>query len=139
MTANIFLDTNLWVYLHAKSEPQKQSVVKKLVADHFEVILISTQVLGELYNVLTKKRLTSPETARAIVLELATTFAVTDIDTPKVLSALDIQNRYAYSYWDSLILASALLNDCTIVFSEDMQHDQLIESKLRITNPFLTD
>lgn len=137
MTANVFLDTNLWVYLHAKSEPQKQSVVKSLVAEHFETILISTQVLGELYNVLIKKKLTSPETARAIILEMATTFPVTDIDTPKVLSALNVQNKYGYSYWDSLILATALLSDCAIVYSEDMQHKQLIEDKLQIINPLL--
>jgi predicted nucleic acid-binding protein len=137
MTANVFLDTNLWVYLHAKSEPQKQSAVKSLVAEHFETILISTQVLGELYNVLTKKKLTSPETARAIILEMATTFPVTDIDTPKVLSALNVQNKYGYSYWDSLILATALLSDCAIVYSEDMQHKQLIEDKLPIINPLL--
>lgn len=139
MSGDLFLDTNLWVYLHARSEPQKQAVVKKLIAGHFDTILISTQVLGELFSVLTKKKLTSPETASAIILEMATTFSVTDIDTAKVFSALDIQSRYAYSYWDSLILASALLNDCPTVFSEDMQHNQLIESKVRIINPFLAD
>ncbi len=45
--------------------------------------------------------------------------------------------RYGYSYWDSLIIATALQNDCSILYSEDMQHNQLIEGKLRIINPLI--
>lgn len=136
MTFNIFLDTNLWVYLHAHSLPQKQLTVRNLIMNDFESIVVSAQVLGELYNVLSKKRLTEPEEARAIVLEMAMTFPVLEIDAAKVITALDIHSKYGYSYWDSLILATALLNDCQTVYSEDMQHNQLIENRLRIINPF---
>jgi predicted nucleic acid-binding protein len=45
--------------------------------------------------------------------------------------------RDRYTYWDSLILATALLANCTIGYSEDMQHNQLVESQLRIVNPFV--
>jgi predicted nucleic acid-binding protein len=48
--------------------------------------------------------------------------------TPKVLAK--------YSYWDSLIIASALKNNCSICYSEDMQHGQLIEDRLKVINPF---
>ncbi|MCA9935537.1 MAG: PIN domain-containing protein [Anaerolineales bacterium] len=139
MAVNIFLDTNLWVYLHADSVPQKQAIVRKLIVDDFETITISAQVLGELFNVLTKKQLTTPEKARAIVLEMAMTFPVLEIDTAKVITALDIHSQYGYSYWDSLILATAFLNNCQIVYSEDMHHNQLIESSLRIVNPFVAN
>ena len=49
---------------------------------------------------------------------------------------LNIISKYKFSYWNSLIIASALQNNCTILYSEDMQHNQLIENKLRIINPF---
>ena len=50
--------------------------------------------------------------------------------------AMDIKKRYRFSYWDSLIIASALENSCSIIYSEDMQHCQVIEDNLKIINPF---
>ncbi len=47
-----------------------------------------------------------------------------------------IKMKYRFSYYDSLIVASALENDCSILYTEDMQNGQLIEDKLRIVNPF---
>jgi predicted nucleic acid-binding protein len=50
--------------------------------------------------------------------------------------ALSLANQYKYSYWDSLIIASALENKCKILYTEDMQDGQIIEGKLKIENPF---
>jgi predicted nucleic acid-binding protein len=52
------------------------------------------------------------------------------------LCCLSLKTRYQYSYWDSLILASALESRCQIVYSEDMQDGQQIEHTLTIQNPF---
>ncbi len=49
---------------------------------------------------------------------------------------LSLKKKYLYSYWDSLILASSLESKCNIVYSEDMQHRQVIEQTLTIMNPF---
>jgi len=54
-----------------------------------------------------------------------------------VKRAFYIKEKYLYSWWDSLILASALENNCEMVYSEDMQHNQIIENTLKIVNPFL--
>ena len=51
----------------------------------------------------------------------------------------EMRNRYHYSYYDSLILASAVESRCTIIYSEDMQHGQVIEKELKIVNPFLRE
>ena len=48
----------------------------------------------------------------------------------------EMRIRYHYSYYDSLILASAVESRCTVLYSEDMQHGQVIEKKLKIVNPF---
>jgi predicted nucleic acid-binding protein len=50
-----------------------------------------------------------------------------------------IKEKHGYSWWDSLVLTSALENNCTIVYSEDMQHNQVIENRLKIINPFLPE
>ena len=47
-----------------------------------------------------------------------------------------IRHKYNLSFWDSLIIASALENDCSILYTEDLQHEQVIEGKLKIINPF---
>ena len=47
-----------------------------------------------------------------------------------------IRHKYNLSFWDSLIIASALENDCSILYTEDLQHEQMIEGKLKIINPF---
>ncbi len=58
------------------------------------------------------------------------------IASEQVIKAIEIRGRYGFSYWDSLI-ATALLSGCSILYSEDMQHDQVIESTLKIINPFI--
>ncbi|GIK42875.1 MAG: twitching motility protein PilT [Chloroflexota bacterium] len=136
MTAKILLDTNLWVYLYAKNPPEKYQAVYQIVADQFETIVVSTQILGELFNVLTRKNLISPSEAKTIILEMATTFPILSIDTANVLLALDLNSHFQYSYWDSLVVATALLADCQVLYSEDMQHQQVIDGKMQLLNPF---
>lgn len=50
--------------------------------------------------------------------------------------AFEIRQKYNISYWDSLVISSALESDCSVIYSEDMQNDLLIDNKLRILNPF---
>jgi predicted nucleic acid-binding protein len=49
---------------------------------------------------------------------------------------LDIKTNTGYSYWDSLIIATALQANATKLYTEDLQHGQRI-GKLTIINPFL--
>jgi predicted nucleic acid-binding protein len=55
MSDKILIGINLWVYLYTKSSPEKHQQVREMVANHFQTVVVSTQVLGELYNVLNKK------------------------------------------------------------------------------------
>lgn len=137
MTGKIFLDTNLWVYLYDKKPPEKSQKVREIVQANVHSIQVSTQILGEVFNVLTRKKSVSKIEAAEVVLELSDEFPIIAIGTSHVLKAIDISNRYNYSYWDSLIIATAILSDCTTVYSEDMQHNQLIDDKTRVCNPLL--
>lgn len=136
MSNNIFLDTNLWIYLYAKNPPEKYQKVAEIIKNNSSLLLISTQVLGELFHVLSQKKFTSKTDAITIISDLINTFPVQAINTTEVIQALEINTKYNYSYWDSLIIATALLGECSIIYSEDMQHNQLIDNKIRILNPF---
>jgi predicted nucleic acid-binding protein len=137
MIDKVFLDTNLWIYFYAKDSSGKAQTVTQLVCDHAELIWLSTQILGELFHVLTRKKIATRTEAVEILSDLMDTFPILDIDLPKVSKALEINARYGYTYWDSLILATALLGDCSVIYTEDMHHDQLINGQLRLVNPFL--
>jgi len=92
--------------------------------------------LGELYNVLTKKSYRTKDEAEAIIVEMVATFSVIEIEAVNVLKAIEINKQHQYSYWDSSMIAAALLNNCHALYSEDLQHEQLIEKSLHIISPF---
>lgn len=52
-------------------------------------------------------------------------------------SASRLRRAHGFSYWDSLIVSAALESGCRILYSEDMQHGQVVEQRLRIVNPLL--
>jgi predicted nucleic acid-binding protein len=64
-------------------------------------------------------------------------FQIQDLTITILEKAMQIMNTYKYSFWDSMMLASALIYNCEVIYSEDMQHNQIIEGKLKIVNPFL--
>ena len=136
MNDKILIDTNLWVYLYSKDPPEKYQKVKKLVDENFDTIIVSTQVLGELYNALTKKKYRTKDEAEAIIVEMIATFPIMEIEAVNILKAIEISKQHQYSYWDSSVIATALLTNRHTLYSEDMQHNQLIENRLRIINPF---
>lgn len=134
MKDDVFIDTNLWIYLY--SDKEKGEKIRELVDGHFKNIVISTQVLGEFFHIVTKKGFKDKSEAKEIVVEMMENFMVVPVKQPTVTSAIDLHMRYDYSYWDSLIIATALENGCKTLLSEDLQSGHLIEKKLRIVNPF---
>ena len=97
---------------------------------------MSTQVLGEFFHVLTRKGLQEKEKASLIAFDLIANFTVLEVLQSSVKKAMDISMRDGYSYWDSLIVAVALENNCSTLYTEDMQDGRIIEERLIIKNPF---
>ena len=133
MKDDVFIDTNLWIYLYSNME--KGNKIKELIDERYGNIIISTQILSEFFWTLTRKGFKSKKEAREIIIELSENFRVVSIKQNTVISAIDLHLIYGYSYWDSLVVASALENGCKTLFSEDLQSGQLIENKLKVTNP----
>lgn len=137
MNDRIFLDTNTLIYLYSADEKDKQEKVQNIIDKNKTII--STQVLSEISNVMTRKMKVDPAIVENVIDEISSACEVVTVEAHTIKLALRIAERYKYSYFDSLILSSAVENGCTIVFSEDMQNGQLIENMLKIINPFLKD
>ncbi len=135
MNAKAFFDTNVLVYLYSLDEPEKRdSALKQIEAS--ENRCVSTQVLSELSNTLRKKFSQEYDVITQVVIEILASFQVITIQTDTIKHALNLAQTYRYSYYDSLIIAAALEQSCHFLYSEDMQHEQVIEQSLIILNPF---
>ena len=140
MIGPVFVDTNVFVYLHDDSEPEK-----KTRADEWVSLLIrdrsgrvSFQVLQELYSTLTSKRRLNVDVAEArlIVRELAVWQPVA-ADLAMLNRAWDLQDRFSLSWWDALIIAAAQTCECKVLLTEDLQDSQEFGA-VQVVNPFAT-
>jgi predicted nucleic acid-binding protein len=129
-----FLDTNIIVYAHSDIEPDKQRTAQTIIAKMLTVI--STQVLQETSNTLVKKFKQSWPDVLKVVTEAASNNLVHTNTSNTVFYACDMADKYHFSFYDSLIIAAALECDCNILYSEDLHDGQVIETRLRIVNPF---
>lgn len=134
MSDKVFLDTNIIIYSYSSTEPEKQVVACKLIAG--EDSYISTQVLTELCNTITKKMKQPYAVAAATVRECCKNNRLFVNTHHTIEEATRIAERYGFSFYDSLIISAALSSGCDLLYSEDMQHNQMIERTLKIVNPF---
>jgi len=130
-----FVDSNVVIY-HLDKDDAKQAIALKLLASD---PMISTQVLGEVSNVMRRKLGYEWAEVRAVVSKLTEVARVHTIRPSTILRALDIAQRFGFSYYDSLIVAAAVESGCTTLYSEDLQDGQRLDSGLTIRNPFKID
>ena len=135
MNDKVFLDTNILVYSYSFTELDKQKISRKLIEETDSYI--STQVLQELVNTLTKKFGKTWKEAKEVVIESGKNNKVFSNESKTISDACLIAEKYQYSFYDSLIISSALSCNCKTLFSEDLQNGQVIEGNLKIVNPFL--
>ena len=134
MNGKIFLDTNIFVYTQSSVETKKRNISMEIIESYD--CHTSTQVLNEISNVLTKKLNMPIHEVKQIISAINANCTISVVNYNTVQKALDLKERYAYSYYDSLILAAAIESDCQKIFSEDMSNKQIIENTLEILNPF---
>ncbi len=140
MNVEYFFDTNVLVYSFDRLVPEKQKCAAGLIENSLQSGLgvISWQVVQEFINVALHKWDKPMSLDQAvtylndILMPMCRIFPSNDIWS----SALHIQLNYRYRFYDSLIIASAIKSGAKILFSEDLQHGQLI-GELEIRNPFI--
>jgi len=140
MSVERFIDTNVFVYQLERIDLQKAATAERLIAQGIATgtACISFQVVQECLNVALRKAqvvLSAEEMRKYLQSVLAPLFRV----QPSIRlyqAALDLQLRYQFSFYDSLIVAAALEAGCRTLYTEDLQHGQRIDG-LTIENPFL--
>jgi predicted nucleic acid-binding protein len=141
-TERWFFDTNVLVYLFDAKAPAKQRVAQDLFsrAGNEAQPVISTQVLQEFFVTITKttKKGLPVNEARQFMIALEKSIEVKLITTQVIHAATERVEQSRYSFWDSLIIESARAAVVSVLWTEDLQHDQRIDG-LRIRNPFHTD
>ena len=138
MHARTFLDTNILVYAYDQNEPKKQKIAQDILTDGIEQehSVLSVQVLGEFFNVVTRhiaQPMTSSEALE--IIEMLSILPVQEIDATMVTRAIDTHKTYQISYWDALIVSAAERAGCTLLFSEDLSDGQTYHNIL-VRNPF---
>ncbi|HEV7217527.1 MAG TPA: PIN domain-containing protein [Terriglobales bacterium] len=138
MSARSFFDTTVLIYADDKSAPAKQKRAIQLVAEHRRAGtgVVSMQVLQEYFVTVTRKLGVDVRVARRKV-ELLAEFDVATPDVNDIVAAIDLHRLHGFSFWDSLILRSAIQAGCTILLTEDFQESREVDG-VRIVNPFAT-
>ena len=128
------LDTNIFIYSHDNSGGVKQNIARDLI---IRSPIVSTQVISEYINAL-KRILKIPKEQLFRIFMPNLNYchiAVVDIETLHI--AERIMLKYDLQIFDSIIIASAIESNCKVLYSEDLQHNQIIEGTLVIQNPFV--
>ena len=137
MSADAFIDTNVFVYLFDETDDEKrrraEAIVYRALADGTGCI--SFQVVQEVLNVTIRKLGVPSESARRLLDDVLTPLWRVDPSVPLYRRGLDVQARHKLAFYDSLIVAGALEAGCRILYSEDMQHGRQIAG-LTIVDPF---
>ncbi len=128
-----FFDTKVLLYL-LSADGNKASRAEALVALGGTV---SVQVLNEFAAVASRKlRMRWPEIREALE-PLTAVCTVTPVTLEVHQRGLQVAERYGFALYDAMVVAAALMAGCKTLYSEDMQHGQVIEQRLRICNPFI--
>jgi predicted nucleic acid-binding protein len=141
MSVDCFIDTNVFIYSLERLDERKADKADRLIETGIATgnAYISFQVVQECLNTAIRKAaipLTTDEMKMYLNSVLTPLYRVQP-SRKLYEAALDIQGRFLFSFYDSLIISAALEVNCKILFSEDMQHGQKIEG-LTIENPFIT-
>ncbi len=138
-----FIDSNIWLYrfILNPSDPnamQKQQIATNVTSQ--ENLLVSTQVINEVCANLIRKAGFDNSQIQRLIEEFAEGCEILPVSLETLQYAGKLRDRYLLSFWDSLIVASAILGQASILYSEDMQDGLIIENALialQIVNPFL--
>ena len=134
MNDKYFVDTNVLIYCYTVTEIDKKVKAQQAVTPIGRTI--STQVLQEVANTRRRKFQKEWSEINAVLDEIIGQFVVHQNSKTTISEAVKIASRYGYSFYDSLIIAAAIESGCSILYSEDMQTNQVIAESLTIRSPF---
>ena len=133
-----FLDTNIHIYSIDTTNVQKHEIALQLIDSVFDnhTGVISIQVFCEFFWVSTRKikNPLTPAKANSIIKNLST-WNVHSPNYENVENAIKNVSKYKISFWDAMIIESAVAMNCHTLWSEDL-HDGAVYDGVRVCNPF---
>lgn len=128
----IFLDTNIVIYALGVQEEKKRIAAECLE----QAYCISIQVLNESRNILTRKLKLNVDHCQKSLDFIASEVETLALQLADFQLSWDLMRKYQFSHWDSLIVAHALRNQGSVLYSEDMHSGLVVENQLKIVSPF---
>lgn len=132
IVADQFFDTNVLLYLLSGDEAKADRAERELSGGG----VISVQVLNEFSSVATRKLGMSLSEVREVLAAVRASCKVVALDVETHDVGLQLMAKFRLALYDAMIVASALLAQCRILLSEDLQRGQIFEGKLEVRNPF---
>ena len=132
----IALDTDILAYAEGVNgrpmQTRARDLIERLPEDG---VVLPAQILGELFNVLTRKAAWAPDKARAALLDWVGSFLIVETTQATVLAAADLSADHQLSVWDAVILTASAEAGCRLLLSEDLQ-DGFTWRGVTVANPF---
>ena len=132
----VFIDTNVWLYAFIQTQDKQKNIIANNILSSINPV-VSAQVINEICVNLLKKASISEPDLKALVQSFYFKYQVVMVDQETLLCASDLRLRFSLSYWDSIIVSSALQAGCTRLYTEDMQHELIVNNTLTVYNPFI--
>ncbi len=129
-----FVDTNIWLYAFIEAQGTSQHRAAEALLRSCDPV-VSTQIINEVCVNLLKKAAFREADLEQLIQAFYEQYEVVEPNRETLLKASSLRQRYSLSFWDSIVVASALSAGVQILYSEDMQDGLLIEEQLRVTNP----
>ena len=123
-----FADTNLMVYVADPTEPTKRSRLRDFLARiiRHHTLVLSPQSLNECYRAVTARRDLMPKDDARRFVGAWRPYCTAPYSFEVTQQAWRVQDRHGFSWWDCMLLASAIMARCQVFLSEDMAHDMKV-------------
>ncbi|MBI5142892.1 MAG: PIN domain-containing protein [Nitrospirae bacterium] len=134
MPDRIFVDTNILIYF-ISDDKAKKSLARDIIFSS-DNVHVSSQVVSEFVSVCYSKKLIAADEILPLINHLMDAFSFSPVTGNTICEAVRIKNETGYSFWDSQIIAAAIENGCSILYTEDLRDGHWVNDKLAIVNPF---
>jgi len=134
MSDKVTLDSNILIYAFADHDDFHKSIAKDIIS---KCNIISLQAINETVYILLRKFKFPKEQLEQVVQFLKEQFIISNLTVNTLDQTIALSKKYNFSFGDGMMIAAALENHCTIIYTEDLTHNQLIENRLKIINPFI--
>jgi len=138
--SGFFTDSNIWLYALSQQTnnppaTQKRSIAIELI--RCSGIVVSFQVINEACVNARKKLGFTDSDITALIQDFYQGCTVIESSQQLLTLAAALREHYLFSFWDSLIVSAALQAEVPVLYSEDMQHELIVNKQLKIVNPFI--